>query len=155
MTLKQNVNFTFLKNLCLFSTVTLEDSTNITFLSFFFFGHIHGIQKFLGQGSNPGHSSNLSHSSDNTGSLTQCATREFPNLFFIFYFFLFMAAPATYRSSWVRGQIRAAASAYITATWDLSWVCDLLHSSEQRQILNPPSKARDQTCIFTDTMLGS
>ena len=42
-----------------------------------------------------------------------------------------------------------------TATLDLSLVCDL-HSSLQRcQILKPLSKARNQTCILTDIMLGS
>ena len=30
----------------------------------FFFGHTRGMCKFLGQGSNPSHNSNLSHSSD-------------------------------------------------------------------------------------------
>lgn len=33
-------------------------------------GHINGMQKFLGWGSN------LSHSSDNAGTLTHCATRN-------------------------------------------------------------------------------
>ena len=32
-----------------------------------------------------------------------------------------------------------------TATWDPSHVCDLHHSSRQRQVLNPLSKARDRT----------
>ena len=32
-----------------------------------------------------------------------------------------------------------------TAMWDLSHVCDLYHSSQQRQILNPLSEARDRT----------
>ena len=43
--------------------------------------------------------------------------------------------------------------AYITATvmQDLSHVCDLNQSSQQRQILNPLSKARDRTCILMDT----
>ena len=43
--------------------------------------------------------------------------------------------------------------AYTTATamWDLSYVCDLHHSSQQHQILNPPSEARDGTCILMDT----
>ena len=38
--------------------------------------------------------------------------------------------------------------AYITGTamWDLSGVCDLHHSSQQRWILNPLSKAGDRTC---------
>ena len=34
---------------------------------------------------------------------------------------------------------------------DLSHVCDLHHSSRQRQILNPLSEARDQTRILMDT----
>ena len=43
--------------------------------------------------------------------------------------------------------------AYTTATamWDPSHVCDLHHSSQQCQIFNPLSEARDQTCIFMDT----
>ena len=38
--------------------------------------------------------------------------------------------------------------AYTTAaaTPDLSRICDLHHSSQQRRILNPLSKARDRTC---------
>ena len=35
---------------------------------------------------------------------------------------------------------------YTTATPDLSHICDLHHSSWQRQILNPLSEARDRTC---------
>ena len=35
----------------------------------YFFGHPCCMWKFLGQGSNPSHSSELSHSSDNTRSL--------------------------------------------------------------------------------------
>ena len=35
--------------------------------------------------------------------------------------------------------------AYATATPDPSHICDLHHSSQQRPILNPLSKARDQT----------
>ena len=45
---------------------------------FFFFGHAYGIEKLLGQGSNPSHSCNQSHISDNTGSLTHCTTRRTP-----------------------------------------------------------------------------
>ena len=37
-----------------------------------------------------------------------------------------------------------------TATWDLSRVCDLHHSSRQRWILNPLSEARDQTHVLVD-----
>ena len=38
-----------------------------------------------------------------------------------------------------------------TVTWDQSPVCDLYHSSWQRQILNPLSEARDQNCVLMDT----
>ena len=38
-----------------------------------------------------------------------------------------------------------------TATPDLSCIYDLHHSSQQRQILNLLSKARDQTCLLVDT----
>ena len=34
--------------------------------------------------------------------------------------------------------------AYATATPDLSHICSLYHSSQQRQIVNPLSEARDQ-----------
>ena len=43
--------------------------------------------------------------------------------------------------------------AYTTATAmpDSSLTCDLPHSLQQRQILDPLSKARDGTCILRDT----
>ena len=34
---------------------------------------------------------------------------------------------------------------------DLSLFCDLHHSSRQFQVLNPPSEAKDQTCVLMDT----
>ena len=43
---------------------------------FFFFGWTCSKQKFPGQGSNPQHSSNPSHCSDNTWSLTHRVSRE-------------------------------------------------------------------------------
>lgn len=46
------------------------------FLNFFFFNHASGTWKFPGQSTNLRLGSNLSHSSDNTGPLTHCATRE-------------------------------------------------------------------------------
>ena len=39
-----------------------------------------GMQKLLGQGLNPCHSNDLSHSSDSARSLTFCAAREFLDL---------------------------------------------------------------------------
>ena len=49
--------------------------------------------------------------------------------------------------------IRAIAGAYttVTTTRDPSCVCDLQHSSWQRQIPDPMIKARDQTRIPMDT----
>ena len=43
---------------------------------FSFFGHVRGMWKFPDQGWNLLHSSGLTHSSDNTGSLTSRATRS-------------------------------------------------------------------------------
>ena len=48
-------------------------------------------------------------------------------------------------------ELQLLACATATATQDLSQVCDLHHSSWQHQILNPLSKARDQTHILMDT----
>ena len=47
--------------------------------------------------------------------------------------------------------------AYITAKaiLDPSCICNIHHSLQQCRILNPLSKAKDQTCTLTDTMLGS
>ena len=42
-----------------------------------------------------------------------------------------------------------------TATADLSCIFDIHHNLQQRWILNPRSEDRDQTCILTDTVLGS
>ena len=70
-------------------------------------------------------------------------------------FFLLTTSPVAYGSSRARGQIRAAAAGYTTATAmpDLSRICDssLLW---QRWILNLLSGARDGTCIFIETMSG-
>ena len=45
-------------------------------------GHVHGMWKLLGQGWNPHHSCQSSHSSDNAKSLNCSATRELPEAFF-------------------------------------------------------------------------
>ena len=64
---------------------------------------------------------------------------------FLFFFLIFRPTPEAYGSSQTRRQIRAAAVAYATviATWDLSRVYDLHHSSQQCQILDLLSKAKD------------
>ena len=51
----------------------------------------------------------------------------------------------------VKLELQLLACTTATATRDPSRVCDLHHSSQQRQILNALSKARDQTRILTDT----
>ena len=68
-------------------------------------------------------------------------------------FFFFRAAPAAFGSSKARSPSELQQLAYTTAPEKqaLSYGCDLHHSSQQRQILNPLSKARDQTCILMDT----
>lgn len=48
-----------------FSSFPIDDISNMAFL-----GHAGGLWKFLGQGSNQSHSSNLSHNSANAKSLT-------------------------------------------------------------------------------------
>ena len=50
-------------------------------------------------------------------------------------------------------QLQAYATA--TAMWDPSCICDLHHSLQQHQILNPLSEVRDQIRILMDTVLGS
>ena len=48
-------------------------------------------------------------------------------------------------------RLLAYTTATATATWDLSCVCDIYHSSQQLQITDPLSGARDQTLILMDT----
>ena len=54
-----------------------------------------------------------------------------------FVLLLFKTAPAAYGSSQARGQIEAAAAGlhHSHSNLDLSCICDLHHSSRQRQIL--------------------
>ena len=62
---------------------------------------------------------------------------------------LFRAALAAHGSSQVKSELQL--PAYATATWDPSGVCDLHHSSWQRRIPDPLSKARNRTHILMDT----
>ena len=67
---------------------------------------------------------------------------------FVLFFVFSRAAPTVYGGSQARGLIRAVvAPAYTTATetQDPSCVCDLYHSSQQRQNFNPLGEARDGT----------
>ena len=49
----------------------------------------------------------------------------------------------------VESELQPLSYAIATATWDPSHICDLHHSSQQGWILNPVSKARDQTHNLT------
>ena len=67
---------------------------------------------------------------------------------FCLYFAISWATPAAYGGSQARGRIGAVATSLHQShsNQDLSRVCNLHHSSRQRQIVNPLSKARDRTC---------
>ena len=64
-----------------------------------------------------------------------------------------MATPAAFGSSQARGLIgtRAAGLHHSHSTTRSKHICDLLHNSQQCQILNPLSEAKDQTHILMDT----
>ena len=51
----------------------------------------------------------------------------------------------------VKSELQLAAYARVTATQDPSRICNLHHSSRQRQILNPAREARDRTHVLMDT----
>ena len=51
---------------------------------------------------------------------------------------------------WVKLELQQPAYTTATAMSDPSRMCDLYHSSLQHWILNPLSKARDQTCVLMD-----
>ena len=51
----------------------------------------------------------------------------------------------------VKSELQLLAYTTATAMQDLSHICDLHHSSQQHQILNPLSEARDQTHILMDS----
>ena len=80
-----------------------------------------------------------------------------PTLAFFFFFFFsllaFRAVPTAYGSSQARAQTGAVATGLQRShsQRDPSCVCDLYHSSQQRQILNSLSEARNRTHILMDT----
>ena len=51
----------------------------------------------------------------------------------------------------VKSELQLPAYTTATATPDLSHICNLCRSFQQCQILNPLSKARNETCILMDT----
>ena len=91
----------------------------------------------------------LSLSTIYTFLLPSCSIhrKQFHLLLVFFFFFFLRAVLEAYESSQARGRIGAVAAVYTTttATQDLSPICDLHHSSQQRQIINPLIEARDRT----------
>ena len=72
-----------------------------------------------------------------------------------FFFFFFFLGPLLWHMEvprlGVKSELHLLACTTATATQDPSHICDLHHSSQKRQILNPLSEARDQSCILMDT----
>ena len=75
---------------------------------------------------------------------------------FIFYFCLLGLYAQYMELSRLGVELELQLPAYdtATATWDLSCVCSLYHSSWQCWILYPLSRAKDQTHILMDTSWG-
>ena len=76
-----------------------------------------------------------------------------PFFFFFFWSFWFL------RQHWwhmevprlgVELELKTQAYATATVTRDLSHICDLHHSSQQCQVLNPLNEASDRTCNLMD-----
>ena len=84
------------------------------------------------------------------------------NCFFFFFFFFFPPYYGHTHGMWkflawgVKSELQLQAYPTATAMPDPSCICNLCCCSLwQCQILNPLNEARDQTCIFMETMLGS
>ena len=94
----------------------------------------------------------------------RCATKETPGpaFFFFFFFFFFLFFFSFCYFFWpfpqilvvfrlgVESELYPLAYARATATRDPSHICDPHHGSWQCRILNPLSKARDQTLVLMD-----
>ena len=103
--------------------------------------------KFLSLGSNLCYRGSPSHSSDNTGYLSCCTTRELLTFAKFFFFFVFLGPHPRHTEFPRLGvELELQLPAYTTATAmpNPCHVCNLHHSSGQRQILNSLSQARDQ-----------
>ena len=69
----------------------------------------------------------------------------------VYFFLFFRATPKAYGSSRLGVKSELQLLAYATAMQDPSLICNLQHNSQQCWILNPLSKAREQTHILMDT----
>ena len=123
---------------------------------FLFYGCTCSIWKFPGWGQIGVAAAGLRHSHSNARSepclQPNCSSWQRWILIFLIYFILFLVFclfRAAYGGSQTRGRIGAVASSphHTTAVQDPSCICNLHHSSKQRQILNPLSGARDWTWV--------
>ena len=76
------------------------------------------------------------------------------SFYFFFFFFWFQGLHARYMEVprlAVELEVQLPAYTTGTATQDLSHLCELHSSSQQRQVLNLLSETRDGTCILKDT----
>ena len=75
--------------------------------------------------------------------------------FFFFFFFFCFLGPHLWHVEvprlGVESELQLPANTAATATWDLSRVCDLHHSSQQCRIPNPLREARNWTHFLMDT----
>ena len=62
--------------------------------------------------------------------------------------FFFQAASLAYASSQVELELQLLTYPIAVAVWDLSHICDIHHSSQQRWILDPLSKDSDPSILM-------
>ena len=77
-----------------------------------------------------------------------------PFFFFFFLLFFFLAEAcgiSNARHQIGESELQLPGYSTATATWSLSYICNLHYSSRQHRIINPLSEARDQIHILMDT----
>ena len=77
--------------------------------------------------------------------------QKFCFFFFFLSFLFFFLGPHLWHMEGVESELQLLAYNSAAATWDPSCICDLHHSSQQCQILNPLSEAKDGIRILMDT----
>ena len=118
-----------------------------------------GMLKFPGQGSNPHHSSDLSHSSESARYFTCWVPMELPKLFDLFIYLFVCLFGFLGPQPWhmkvprlgVKSELQLMAYTKATAMQDPCLIYNPHHNSQQYCILSPLSEARDQTCVLMDT----
>ena len=81
--------------------------------------------------------------------------KDEPNIFFSFFFLGTYLWHMEVPRLGVELELQLAAYATATATLNPRLICNLRHSLQQGQILNPLNRAWDQTRILIDIVLGS